>query len=356
VTDWDRVKDLELTVEEYALERLEQDVSSAFTRVTTVIRLRGAGEEGIGEDVVYDAEDHDAAQAAGPVLPLAGRHTLASFAAHLATLDLFGGAEPVHGDVSRLYRTYAYEAAALDLALRLAGAPLHAVLERTSRPVAFVVSLRLGEPPSLEPVARRLAAYPALRFKLDATTDWTDELIAQLAATGAVDSVDFKGRYTGTIVDVEPDPALYERVLDAFPAAWLEDPHPDERVERVLTDRGAWDRVTWDAPIHGVADVEALPVRPRMVNVKPSRTGPLRELLATYAHCERHGIGMYGGGQFELGPGRGQIQLLASLFHPDAPNDVSPAGFHVADPPPGLPSSPLPPQVHATGFRWGPAT
>ena len=62
---------------------------------------------------------------------------------------------------------------------------------------------------------------------------------------------------------------------------------------------------------------------------------------------------MYGGGQFELGPGRGQIQLLASLYHPDGPNDVSPSGFHVPDPPPGLPVSPLAPAAHERGFRWG---
>jgi hypothetical protein len=61
---------------------------------------------------------------------------------------------------------------------------------------------------------------------------------------------------------------------------------------------------------------------------------------------------MYGGGQFELGPGRGQIQYLASLYHPDGPNDVSPTGFHVHEPPPGLPASPLPVAASATGFRW----
>ncbi len=33
---------------------------------------------------------------------------------------------------------------------------------------------------------------------------------------------------------------------------------------------------------------------------------------------------MYGGGMGELGVGRGQIELLAALFHPDAPNDVAP--------------------------------
>ncbi|MGH3060310.1 MAG: hypothetical protein ACRDNA_02740, partial [Gaiellaceae bacterium] len=66
-------------------------------------------------------------------------------------------------------------------------------------------------------------------------------------------------------------------------------------------------------------------------------------------------IAIYGGGQWELGPGRGQIQYLASLFHPDTPNDVAPAAFniHRHDPPDGLPTSPLPPQPSETGFRWG---
>ena len=59
---------------------------------------------------------------------------------------------------------------------------------------------------------------------------------------------------------------------------------------------------------------------------------------------------MYGGGMGENGVGRGQIQLLASIFHPDGPNDVAPSAFN-ADPPADLPSSPLPPQPEATGFR-----
>ena len=348
MSDWERVRSLDLEIDGYDLERLERDVSSAFTRVTTVIRLRGGGEEGIGEDVVYDAEDHDIALAGGPTLPLAGRHTLGSFSDMLETLNLFP--QPPLREVSPLYRRYAYESAALDLALRQAGISLHAHLEREPRPLTYVVSLRLGEPASLEPVERRLERYPTLRFKLDATPDWTDEIVGGLQATGAVDSIDFKGRYTGTIVDVPPDPDLYARLVEAFPDAWLEDPHLDDAVQAVLEPHR--DRVTWDAPIHGIADIEALPYAPRMVNVKPSRVGSLPELFATYAYCEERGIRMYGGGQFELGPGRGQIQLLASIFHPDTPNDVSPAGFHVPDPPPGLPVSPLPVAAHERGFRW----
>ena len=348
MSDWDRLKNLALTIDDYVLDRLERDVSSDFLRVTTVIRLRGGGQEGIGEDVVYDAEDHDAAQQAGPTLPLAGEWTLGSFCAHVEQLDLFP--VPPQREVSRLYRINAYESAALDLALRQAGISLHEAVQRTPRPVTFVVSLRLGEPPTLEPVASRLKNYPSLRFKLDPTASWTDELVDELAETGSIDSVDFKGFYKGTIVDTPADTTMYERVLRAFPTAWIEDPHDTPEIARLLEPHA--ERVSYDAPIHGIADIETLPIAPRMVNVKPSRVGPLHELFATYAYCQERNIGMYGGGQFELGPGRGQIQYLASLYHPDTPNDVSPAGFHVPDPPAGLPTSPLPPELDEIGFRW----
>src|SRR3954469_18549471 len=187
----ERLADLPLRIEGYALERLQRDVSSAFTRVSTVIRMHGDGQEGLGEDVTYDAEDHDALQAAGAVLPLAGEWTLGSFCDHVEGLELWPA--PPAREPSRHYRMWAYESAALDLALRQAGTPLHAAVGREPRPVSFVVSLRLGEPSTIEPIRRRLERYPALRFKLDPVSDWTPGLLAELQATGAVDSVDFKG-------------------------------------------------------------------------------------------------------------------------------------------------------------------
>jgi len=75
--------------------------------------------------------------------------------------------------------------------------------------------------------------------------------------------------------------------------------------------------------------------------------------MAAYDYCNERGIKMYGGGQFELGLGRGQIQYLASLFHPAASNDVAPAVYNTAEDTNGLPDSPLLPAPSATGFRWG---
>jgi hypothetical protein len=99
-------------------------------------------------------------------------------------------------------------------------------------------------------------------------------------------------------------------------------------------------------------DVEQLPFTPRVLNSKPSRFGRLSELLAFYDHCRQNGIELYGGGMFELGPGRGQIQYLASLFHPDGPNDVAPGAYNDPEPRPGLPRSPLAPSPAAAGFQW----
>jgi L-alanine-DL-glutamate epimerase-like enolase superfamily enzyme len=277
---------------------------------------------------------------------------LDSFSAHLATLELFP--EPPAREVSARYRTWAYESAALDLALRQAGMPLHAALSRDPEAVRFVVSLRLGEPPTLAPVSRRLASYPGLRFKLDPTSSWDEQLIAELRETGAIDSVDFKSFYSGTIVDQPPDPVLYRRVVEAFPDAWIEDPALTPETEEVLAPHRS--RFSWDAPIHSIEDIEALAYPPRMVNIKPSRLGGLRTLLDAYDYCAERGIGAYGGGQWELGVGRGQIQYLASIFHADAPNDVAPRGYNLPDTPTGLPASPLAPSPSPVGFGWRDAT
>jgi L-alanine-DL-glutamate epimerase-like enolase superfamily enzyme len=349
VSTWEALAGLGVEIEDYTLQPLQATVSSEFERKSTIISLRGAGEEGLGEDVTYDGVDHELLQGAGPTLPLAGRFTLASFAEHLAGLELFP--EPPQREVSQRYRTWAYESAALDLALRQAQIPLHEALHREPQPVRFVVSLRLGEPPTLEPIRRRLELYPGLRFKLDPTSSWDEELIAALLATGAVDSVDFKGLYSGSIVDQPADPVLYRRVVEAFGEAWIEDPALTPETDVVLEEHRP--RFSWDALIHSIEDIESLPYPPGMVNIKPSRLGGLRNLLDAYDYCAARAIGNYGGGQFELGVGRGQNQYLASLFHADAPNDVAPTGFNLPEPPAGLPGSPLPPAPSPSGFRWG---
>jgi hypothetical protein len=345
VSLYDAVGELPLEIEGYSLEALELQARSDFLRKTTVIHLRGRGEEGIGEDVVYSGEEHDTHQARGPVHPLTGSWTLGSFSDRLGALAFFEQEPEMHAFLD--YRRWAFESAALDLALRQAGLSLGEAVGREARPVSFVVSMGLGNPPSRERFDAWLELYPTLRFKLDTNTSWTDELVAGLAATGAVDSIDLKGHYRGTVVDTPADPDLYRRVVEGLPDAWIEDPWLTAETEAVLEPHRH--RVTWDAPIHSVEDIEKLPWPPKTVNVKPSRFGSVERLFAAYDYCERHGIGAYGGGQWELGPGRGQIQVLAALFHPDTPNDVAPREFNL-EPKAGLPSSPLDVKPRETGF------
>jgi L-alanine-DL-glutamate epimerase-like enolase superfamily enzyme len=346
VSLYDAVRELPLVVEGYELAGHEYVISPEFTRKTTVIRLFGTDEEGFGEDVTYAAEDQDLQQARGPVHPLAGEWTLESFSRHLEPLPLFESTPEMHAFLD--YRRWGFESAALDLALRQAGRSLAEAVGREPRPVTFVASTGLGDPPSTERLRAFLGVYPGLRYKLDARPDWTDEIFAELQELACVDSIDLKGQYSGTVVDNPPDPDLYRRVIEVFPEAWIEDPALTPETEPILD--AVSDRVTWDAVIHSVADIEALRWPPRTVNVKPSRFGTIERLFAAYDHCDRHGIGAYGGGQWELGVGRGQIQLLAALFHPDTPNDVAPGGYNAAEPPPGLPTSPLRVLARATGF------
>jgi hypothetical protein len=331
---WKRFAQLPLQVESYELERLERPVTRGFTRVTTVVRLHG-GEDGVGEDVTWYAEAHDRGQAAGPVLPLAGSWTLESFSAAL--------------EIPEPHRRWAYESAALDLALRQTGKSFAEAVGQEPRPVAFVVSPGLGDPPSSRVIRRWLELDPSLRFKLDPSSDWSDELIRELAETGAVVTADYKAYYR-TEDDPPPDADLYRRVAEGFPEAYLEDPALTDETDPVLAPHR--DRITWDAPIHSVADVEALAFPPRTLNSKPSRFGYLRELCDFYDYCSQRGIGLYGGGMFELGPGRGQIQYLAAMFYPDGPNDVAPRAYNEPEPSEGLPPSPLEPAPSPTGFRW----
>jgi hypothetical protein len=325
---WDLLRPLELVVDDVRTERRSVDVSSQFTRVTTTVVVAGVGAEGRGEDVTYNQEDHEWF----PELQPSGATTLGEFSAALDPLRLFDG-EPKM-EASLQYRRWAFESAALDLALRQAGLSLEAALDRAYAPVRFLVSTRAD-------AFEWLRHAPELELKLDPENDWDRPFMERLAATGRVRVLDLKSYYHGTAVDVAPDPELYRAVVELFPDVVIEDASLEGECGEVL--RGEEGRLSFDAPIHSVDDVLALPVDPGWLNIKPSRFGTVDRLLACIEHCAANGIQMYGGGQFELGVGRSQIQALASLFYPGNPNDVAPSEYNAGGPRPGLPQSPLPP-------------
>jgi len=337
---------LPLRIDGYHVERAELEVSSGFLRVTTTVVLRGGGHEGHGEDVTYAAEDHDPYPLA---LPLAGDWTFDGFSEHVGGLDLFPD-RPPQLEFFRYYRRWAFESAALDLALRQRGQSLGAALRREYRPLRFAVSTRLDITPWL-------AVDPALEFKLDPTPEWDAQTMTRIAASGRVHVLDFKAFYEGSPVDNPPDPVQYRAAAAAFPEAILEDPTLSGPARDALD--GEERRFSFDAPIHSWADVEAVAGRVfdgrastlRYLNIKPSRFGSLGALLDCVERAQASGMELYGGGQFELGVGRDQIQALASLLYPAGPNDVAPRDYH-GEAHAGAPRSPLEPLAQAPGFGF----
>jgi hypothetical protein len=327
VSDYERLAPLELRVDSLELERRELDLGR-FLRVTTTVVLTGDGVRGEGEDVTYEANQHDDF----PRPDLAGAWTVGSFSERIEALGLHE------------YRRWAFESAALDLALRQSGRSLGDAVGREYRPVRFVVSTR-GD------INRFLEAEPSLEFKVDPTTEWTRAQMDELAATGKIRVVDLKGYYEGTSVDQPPDPRLYRDVVEVFADAVVEDARLNDETRPILLE--AEGRLSYDAPIHSVEDVRAIDPPPRWLNVKPSRFGPLRRLFDTLAYAEEEGLHLYGGGQFELGPGRSHIQALASLYYPDAPNDVAPGVFNAGELDGPLPTSPLPVPGRPVGLAFG---
>ena len=315
---WDALAGFDVRIDDYALDRREL-ARDGWTRVTTTVVLHGDGATGEGEDVTYEAPAHDDFPAE---LMLAGTWTLDDLSRRLDDFELPD------------YRRWAFESAALDLALQQAGRSLGDVVGREYGPVRFVASTRADVGPWLE-------NDPTLEFKLDATKEWDAAFMQRLAALDRVRVVDLKAYYRGTAVDLEPDPAFYRAIVAALPDVVIEDAWLEDGCLDAL--RGAEDRLSFDAPIHSLADLDALPIEARWLNVKPSRFGTVRKLVECIEACDDRGIRMYGGGQFELGHGRLQIQRVASLFYADGPNDVAPSEYNAGGPNAGLPRSPLAP-------------
>jgi L-alanine-DL-glutamate epimerase-like enolase superfamily enzyme len=105
-----------------------------------------------------------------------------------------------------------------------------------------------------------------------------------------------------------------------LPEAWIEDP-PEEALDPAALWRP---RVALDGYVRKAADLDPPPVEPGAVNVKMARMGGPLEALHALEICARRGWSAYVGGMFEVGPGRLQSRVLASLFTADAWNDVAP--------------------------------
>lgn len=347
MTLYDRVADLTLTIETTDRTSRRREIAGDFTRVTSTFVLLAGDEFGAGEDVTYDTVDHEVLPEP-PVFELTGEYTLDEFSRTLKDIDLFP-TKPPEREISQNYRRWAMESAALDLALKQNETTLASLLGRERSPVRFVASTPVpnGDTTRVRDV---LAVNPACEFKLDPTEAWTEDTVTTLAETSAVRVLDLRGQDETTDDDRPSLATFYRRIFETFPDAIAEDPTVTDGVRDLLS--ANVDRISWDAPIHCVDDLRERPFAPSWCNVKPSRFGTVRSLFETIEYCEAEDIQMYGGGQSELCVGRGHIQLLASLFYPDSPNDVAPRSYNEPDVRAELRASPLEPPANPTGMEW----
>lgn len=344
---YEKLKELTLDVRKVELERNEEQVSKEFNRVTTTIKLKGPEKTGYGEDVIWEAEEHDKLQQNIEDLTLTEGHTLEDFSERLSLQDLFFGEEPPREDY-RNYRTWAFESAALDLALKQKEISLADALSREYSDLNFIASPGLGNPPKIEPV-NLIQNQADVGLKLDATDEWSDELIHELKETGKVKVIDLKGHYEDEEVRQEADPRLYRKIVDNFPETLIEDPVLNEETREIF--EGEENRITWDEPITSVGSIKSLPFEPDKINIKPSRFGSIRKLLDAIEYCINHDIQMYGGGQFELSKGREHIHAIASIFYPEANSDIAPRKYNEQNPE-DLPAPLLKPEKGLEGLNW----
>ncbi|MDX6566462.1 MAG: hypothetical protein QOE10_2124, partial [Gaiellales bacterium] len=201
------VAGLPLVIERCELQPLVRDTTSGFTKVSIVVRLSGGLHVGEGEDITWDQIDQIEFLRGGDDLTwMHGSRTFDAFSRLLGLANLFP-VEPIR-DSARFYRRWAFESAALDLALRQNGLSLQDAVSRPARPVNFVASVRIGDPPSLLPLQIRLRVDPGLRFKLDPTPTWDDDLVRELARLDCVEVIDLKGHYRNVNVAMGPEAGL----------------------------------------------------------------------------------------------------------------------------------------------------
>jgi len=347
MTLYDSLADLPLTILGSDRTSRRREMAGEATRVTSTFVLLAEDEFGAGEDVTHEAVDHEALPDTLP-LDFAGEYTFDEFSQSLEAVDLFP-TKPPEREVSRAYRRWALESAALDLALKQNDTTLASRFGRERSPVRFVVSAPVpdGDTTRVEEI---LAVTPTCEFALKPTDGWTADTLARLAATDAVRVLDLSDQSDGNGDDRAPNPQLYRRVFETFPDAIVADPVVSEAVHDLLAAYSG--RLSLSASVHSTANLRGTPFDPDWCSITPSRFGTVRSLLETIEYCVEQDISMYGGGQCELCVGRGHIQLLASLFYPNGPNEVAPRAYNKPTIRADLHSSPLEPPDAPTGMEW----
>lgn len=263
-------------------------------RPSTIVTLAGGGANGCGEHVGWTTAAHAAfAEDAVRAAPR-GRWAVGAWARVMSER------------VADPYDRAALEAAAVDLALRQSGTNLLGLAGCDATSVRYVVSFaRTADP------AAAARAEGDVELKVDADPAWDAATFTALAGAGRVAVLDWKD--AGSAADHARGHAALPDALVEDPA-WSTAPWPAALAARVVA----------DGPLRTPDDLDALPLRPAAVNVKPGRMGGWLAALELAERCAARAIPVYVGGMFEVGVGRRQLRALAAVLAPDGPNDIAP--------------------------------
>jgi o-succinylbenzoate synthase len=240
------------------------------------------------------------------------------------------GPEIVHAILARDFRGHRMAKAAVEmgcweLAARLCGRPLSALLGGTRERIVTGISLGLQASPQALVQRARAAVdqgYKKIKLKIAPGAD-TPYVRAVREALGADVHlmVDANSAYT-------LDDAELLRGLDAFDLLMIEQPlGRDDLVRHAALQRLLKTPLCLDESITDVERAEDMIALKsgRIVNIKPGRVGGFAQSIAIHDLCQRHGIPVWCGGMLESGIGRAYNVALASLPNFSLPGDLSPS-------------------------------
>lgn len=324
IFDMEEIESLKLKITACDHTANYQKIIDGSVHRTSTINIYGDGKTGYGEDVTFLPQYHDDLEGVCRRVVANDHLTLGEFVKSIRELEIFGVKPNDHESVC--CRRWAFESAALNLALKQNSKSIGDFTNIQWVNPSYVVSLRVQSPKEIDRIKSILDILPSQKFKVDATSSWSDQMVYELASLNCISIVDLKGHYLNTPLEQSADMNLYHQVFEGLSDSYVEDPLICSETESLINFHR--NRVTWDAPIFSSFDLDRMPVPGVGVNIKPSRCGGLRELIDLYDYCRKSARFTYFGGQYEVSIGREQNQYLAGLLCPNNFNDIAPTYFN----------------------------
>jgi len=211
---------------------LVRDTSSGFTKVSIVVRLSGQGHAGEGEDSTWDQIDQIEFLRGGNQLTWLRELTVSTRSRRCSGWPTYSRS---NRSATAPASTGGGHLRARRWTSRCARAASRCRTPSAVPPGRSTCGIHSDRRPSEpRPALALLGVDPELRFTLDLTLTWDDDLVAELARLDRVDVVDMKDCYRNVNVAMHADAGLYRRVIEGLPDTWIEDPALDGTTAELL--------------------------------------------------------------------------------------------------------------------------